>query len=379
VVSENNQHDGGGSYSRRSYLRYGAGGLAVGLAGCAGNGGDGSDGDDGGTDGSDGEDGGSGGDTDDTGDVRWRAGTPGEGSSTFAIANGLSRILDEQESSIDLEVASYSGSNEAIRLVGRGEDAMAGSALPLAAAANRDEEPVPDGPADFTGDNALEYKPVQALNFLDFRMYWITLEGNDIETVDDFEGRDIGVFQRGAAFNNLTLLSVTDMLDKVNEQYVGFNEIASALDTGRIDATGFYAGQGTVPAGWQTQLINDDRVQIVTWSDEQLEQIGDSGYATPAPVQVNDIFEKDLPMETVMGNAIPYGFFPRENLSEERVYQFTKTLLDNADQIAEFSAEVEHFTTQYASESLSPGMPVHSGVARYLKEEDLWNDNLTEA
>jgi len=61
------------------------------------------------------------------------------------------------------------------------------------------------------------------------------------------------------------------------------------------------------------------------------------------------------------------------------VYQFTKTLLDNADQIAEFSAEVEHFDTQYAAESLSPGMPVHSGVARYLKEEDLWNDNLTEA
>jgi len=163
------------------------GGLAVGLAGCTGNSG-GSDSDDGNTDGSDDENGDSGSETE---DVRWRAGTPGEGSSTFAIANGLSRILDEQESSIDLEVASYSGSNEAIRLVGRGEDEMAGSALPLAAAANRDEEPVPDGPADFTGDNALEYKPVQALNFLDFRMYWITLEGNDIETVDDFEGKDI--------------------------------------------------------------------------------------------------------------------------------------------------------------------------------------------
>jgi TRAP transporter TAXI family solute receptor len=363
VTIKKNQNESNTSYSRRNVLSYGAGGLAVGLAGCAGNGGEISDGSS----------------NSEIEDVRWRAGTPGEGSSTFAIANGLSRILDEQGSNIDLEVASYSGSNEAIRLVGRGEDELAGSALPLAAAANRNEEPVPDGPADFTGQNALEFKPVQALNFLDFRMYWITFEDNDIETVNDFEGRNIGVFQRGAAFNNLTLLSVTNMLDKVNEQYVEFNEIASALDTGRIDATGFYAGQGTVPAGWQTQLINDDRVQIVTWSEEQLEQIGDSGYATPAPVQVNDIFEKDLPMETVMGNAIPYGFFPRENLPEERMYQFTKTLLDNADQIAEFSASVEHFTAQYASESLSPGMPVHSGVARYLKEEDLWNDNLTEA
>lgn len=363
---ENNKAKDSSGYGRRNYLKYGLAGLTAGLAGCVGD--NGGNGDDGGN-----------GDNGEPETVRWTAGTPGEGSSTFAIANGMSRILDEQGSSINLEVASYSGSNEAIRLVGRGDDELAGAALPLASAAYNSSEPVPDGPADFTGDNALDIKPVQSLNFLDFTMYWVTLEDNDIDTVSDLEGKNVGVFEQGAAFNNLTILSVLGMLDDVNTRYVPFNSIASALDEGRIDATGIYASQGRTPAGWQTQIINNENVQMVTYSDDQIDQIGSSGYATPAPVYVDDIYSKDLPMDTITGMAIPYGFFTRPEISQDRMYEFTSTLLNNVDQVQQFAESVSHFDAEYAAQSLSPGIPVHSGVAQYLKENDLWRDELSEA
>lgn len=366
MVHENNSQESSNGYSRRSYVKYGLVGISVGLAGCSSSGGSGDGGDN--TE-----------SNQNTESVSWTAGTPGEGSSTFAIANGMSRILDEQGSSVNLEIGSYSGSNEAIRLVGRGDDELAGAALPLASAAYNSSEPVPDGPADFTGDNALEYKPIQTLNFLDFRMYWITLEGSGIETVSDLAGKDVGVFDRGAAFNNLTLLSVTGLLDDVNTRYIPFNSIASALESGRVDASGIYAGQGTVPAGWQTQIINNENVRLVTYSDEQIEEVGNSGYATPSPVFVGDIYDHDLGQDEITGMAIPYGFFARPDLRTDQMYDFTKTLLDNYEQIQQFSSSVEHFDPQYAAESLSPGIPVHSGVAQYLKENDLWRDDLSEA
>jgi TRAP transporter TAXI family solute receptor len=210
-------------------------------------------------------------------------------------------------------------------------------------------------------------------------MYWVTLEDNDIETVSDLEGKNVGVFEQGAAFNNLTILSVLGMLDDVNTRYVPFNSIASALDEGRIDATGIYASQGRTPAGWQTQIINNENVQMVTYSEDQIDQIGSSGYATPAPVYVDDIYSKDLSMDTITGMAIPYGFFTRPEISQDRMYEFTSTLLNNVDQVQQFAESVSHFDAEYAAQSVSPGIPVHSGVAQYLKENDLWRDELSEA
>ncbi|XVH31651.1 TAXI family TRAP transporter solute-binding subunit [Haloferacaceae archaeon DSL9] len=357
-------------FGRRQYIKLGGAAGIAGFAGCLGAEGEPDDDETGSDDDSNG--GGAGG----AGSVSWTVGTPGEGSTLHTIASGFSRILNENDSRVDLQVGSYGGSVEAIRLVGRGDDEIAASALPLASAAYNDEEPVPDGPVDFTGDQAVERKPIQSIMSNDFRLFWITTDDTDIETVADFPGRRIGVTPTGSDFNHLTFLTEIGMLDEVETVNNEFNDIGPALREGRIDASAFYVSGGTVAPGWATEIVGWDNVKIVPYTDEQLAMLDESPYTNIAPTMANEIFDREMPMDELPSCQVPYGFFLRPDLDEELVYEFTKAILDNAEQAREFTAALDSFDATYSAESLAPGIPVHAGAARYYEEEGLWREEL---
>lgn len=341
------------SLNRRKYLTVAAVGTFSGLAGCAG----------------------------DNGEApiseTWTVGTPGEGSTLHNIASAFSRVIDENNDDLELEVGSYGGSEEAIRLVGRGEDEMAASALPLGAAAYNDEEPVPNGPTDFTGDRAVEMKSLQGINPYDFRLFWVTLENSGINTVEDFSGQNVSVGPTGADFNNMTFLAVIDMLDEVETTNNEWEDVAPALQEGRVDAAPLYATNGVVAPGWAAELLSNEDVRIVEYTDDQLDSIADSGYANIDDTYLDEVFEFEQPHDTINSCQVPYGYFFREDLDDEQVYSFTETIFENVEEIQEFDAAAEDFTLEYAAEALGPEIPVHPGLADYLEDEGVWDDDLS--
>lgn len=341
--------------NRRTYLKVASVGALGGLAGCLGG--------------------------DDTGPPigeTWTVGTPGEGSTLHNIASALARVLDQYNDDLDLEVGSYGGSEEAIRLVGRGEDEMAAAALPLGAAAYNNEEPVPDGPTDFTGDSAVETKAFQGINPYDFRLFWITLEDSGIETVEDFAGQDVSVGPTGADFNNMTFLSVAGMLDEVNTTNNEWSDVAPALTEGRIDAGPLYATNGVVAPGWAAELLSNEDVRIVEYTPDQLDAIAASGYANIDDSDLVEIFDIDPPQDTVDSCRVPYGYFFSEELDTDLVYSFVETVFENIEEIQDYDAAAEDFTLEYAAEGLTPEIPVHPGFAEYLQDEGMWDDDLTQ-
>lgn len=348
---------------RRKYLKI-AGGIGVaGLAGCVSQ-----DGGDGGE--------GSGGST------RWVVGTVGEGSTTHAIANAFSRILDENNSSVILSPQGTSGTAEAIRLVGRAENEVTTAAFIQASSAYNNLEPVPGGPIDFTGDQAVEKKALQGLMSNDFRFMWITHADSGIESVSDLAGNTVSVGPTGGDFNFRTFLSELDLIEDLEPRNEEYNAIPGALDEGRVDASGFYATSGRVAPGWASEMVARDDIRVLPYNEDQLQILNDSAYTGLGTVYLDEVFETSSAFEYVgasemTSTLMPYGFFFREDLNPNLVYEVHEIIMDNYEQAQEYTSTLQFFSPEFSAENLQSNFPVHTGAADFYKDRGLWRDDLT--
>jgi TRAP-type uncharacterized transport system substrate-binding protein len=63
---------------------------------------------------------------------------------------------------------------------------------------------------------------------------------------------------------------------------------------------------------------------------------------------------------------------------EDAVYEFTKAILDNSDDVNGYAEYLQKLSPEFATEWLlkTEYGPVHPGAERYYKENDLWTEDL---
>ncbi|WP_282177562.1 TAXI family TRAP transporter solute-binding subunit [Vibrio nereis] len=151
--------------------------------------------------------------------------------------------------------------------------------------------------------------------------------------------------------------------DKFNLAYMGYGGSASALQNGTIDGMNTPAG---VPVGAVTQafaaLGND--IQILSFTDEQIKKAnGEFDLWTKYEIPANTYPGVDTPITTI---AQPNFLAVRDDISEEDVYQLTKTIYENLP----FLQGIHKATKAMAIEKALSGLPLplHPGAARYYKE-----------
>ncbi len=151
--------------------------------------------------------------------------------------------------------------------------------------------------------------------------------------------------------------------DKFNLAFMGYGGSASALQNGTIDGMNTPAG---VPVGAVTQafaaLGND--IQILSFTDEQIKQAnGEFDLWTKYEIPANTYPGVDKPITTI---AQPNFLAVRDDISEEDVYQLTKTIYENLP----FLQGIHKATKAMAIEKALSGLPLplHPGAARYYKE-----------
>lgn len=363
---------------RRKFLAGTAATGIAGLAGCA-SGPDGQDETDGGQSG-DSDSGDQGGDSDsgdqsgDSGSVTWEIGTPGEGSLNFVAAQGFARVLDEGGSSVDLSVGSYSGNEEAIRLVGRGDNAMATGPNILGAAAFNSSNPV-EG-INFSGDRAVQSAPYQTFSFANLRSHWVTLD-DSIETVEDLRGKRVSVATVGSQFIFLAQLSIAGVLEDVEPVNNDWSDIPFALNEGRVDVALGYTFSETVTPGWHQDMAGYEGINLVPYTDSQLQNFEESPLMRLAPVPANELYEADIGVDEVQAPTSDYALWLGQDTSEDAAYDFVETIFDNPEQVQEFHGALGEFDPESAVSGLASDIPVHPGVAQYYQDNDLWRDGLT--
>ncbi len=356
--------------SRRNFLKAASAASVVGLAGCSsgGDGGDGGDGSDGGS--SDGSDGNSGGESSTT-----TLTMTGSGTFSLGTAQALQRALEEESDSVELQVSDSGGNPASVQLYNNGEtDSYSTENFTLVGAQNG-QEPFSE-PQDVAP---------QGFNNLVFHYYWMALDGSGIQTTQDILEQDVNVWMFPAAWGSRLLQEVLYQnmgeWENIEEKIVNLpaGDLARAIGEGRVDA---FFGQGASYAGipgWATEIEAREDVHVVETSDELISAVEDTPSIEPEEIEPYG-WSQDVGADSVMAwnNGVQFCF--GEDVPADAVYEMARVSHEHPDVLQNsMSQYLDHSDPSSMNSFLLPDVPIHPGAAEFFREQDIWDDSMTEA
>jgi len=348
------------------------------LAGCTGGGGSGGDGSSGG--GGEGSDGGSS-DGSDGGSSGYQYPetsltyvVSAEGTATYTMFVTLSSLLSEKDHPIQMDTQASGGQVGTTRLIsqGRFEIGMGGGPPTIQA---------------INGEGPYEKKHVlyQANPILVAPMFIYVRDDSDITSLQDLDGMAISTGPTGSQPGLLTQGVLDHMDDPIDLEinHMGYEEAALAMLDGKYPGMAGYMFKGAsgdgILAPWGQQMVQQGDVRALPWPEGAAQRyIDDSGYIATTVGENEDLpFTVREPFLCVTNYVIT---LMNENLSNDVAYAYMKLLDDYEDELKERAPVWGAWTDTFSKDPLAftaADIPVHPGVAEYLKERDLWKDDFT--
>jgi len=174
--------------------------------------------------------------------------------------------------------------------------------------------------------------------------------------------------------NALAALGVKHVYTQVDLSNAG-----SALQSGTIDAMIVYYTGGVVPAPWLTEASLSVDWSGLNPSAEERATLEAKGVAME-DVDASKISKNDIHVKKLMLSPFYWGFDIGMNMSADQVYKMLTIVDKNADQLAKLDGDFEQiahgrladFQTK-ALEQTWDLIPIHPGLAKFLKEKGKWN------
>ena len=153
---------------------------------------------------------------------------------------------------------------------------------------------------------------------------------------------------------------------------------ADALQAGSIVGSATYTTAGrSLPAYWKETEIRMD-IRVVNPCPDEVAKIKAAGLAV-VEVDPKGAFSKSVGPATLMGVPILFAYNAGTNIPEDVVYKMVAVFYKNKDDLAKnepgFIAMAKDFVGMQAQGiNANPDIPVHPGLARFLKEHKAWNN-----
>lgn len=275
----------------------------------------------------------------------------------YPLAGGMSRIIHNHSEIISLTVESSGASAVNSRMIGSGDLDMAIVQNDVAYYAYNGEGAFDSPITNIRGMFILYPEPVQL----------IAAAGSGIESPADLAGKRValGPLGSGAEVNALQVLEAAGLSedDLAMAERLEAQEAADYIKDGRLDAA-FY----TVAVG--ASVIAD----LAVMTDIYLVNIeGDiaetliSTYPFYANLTIEEGAYTGVP--TAQTVSILSMVICHEDLSEDLVYNFTKTIFENLEDIQRAHSAGQFVTLESALDWM--GIPIHPGAEKYFKEVGL--------
>jgi TRAP transporter TAXI family solute receptor len=196
--------------------------------------------------------------------------------------------------------------------------------------------------------------------------------------LSDFSGKP--VFYTPAGFMNWLNFQRIDKTLGYDFKHVQIDPKtqSDALQAGTIVGSVAYtvAGRSLAPYWKETEVRMD--VHVVNPCPEEVAKLKAAGL-TITPIDPKAAFTKDVGVKEILGVPILFAYNVRPDLPEEVVYKMLSAFHQNRDKLASidpgFSALAKDFVgMQVAGINANPDIPVHLGLAKFLKEHKAWND-----
>jgi TRAP-type uncharacterized transport system substrate-binding protein len=153
---------------------------------------------------------------------------------------------------------------------------------------------------------------------------------------------------------------------------------SDALKGGTVAASVAYttSGRSLVPYWKETEIRMD--LKIVNPCPDEVAKLKAAGLSV-TDVDPN-VFAKDVGVKAIQGVPILFGYNVRADMPEDVVYKLISAFYNSRDALAKadpgFGPMAKDFVgMQVAGISANPNVPVHAGLAKFLKEQKAWNEN----
>jgi len=225
-----------------------------------------------------------------------------------------------------------------------------------------------------TGPVPKAYKNLRSVSMLwqNVEHFVVSKEFAETGTIADMtnlygESFSIGARNSGTEGSGRFILGQLGIdLDKIDLAYLGYGPSADALQNGNIEGMNIPAG---VPASAVTRAYANmgDEITTLDFTADQLAQVNSEFELwTPYTIPAGTYPNQEKAIETI---AQPNILAVRADVSEEDVYQITKTIYANLP----FLNNIHPATKAMALEKAIAGlpMPLHPGAVRFYQEQGL--------
>lgn len=225
--------------------------------------------------------------------------------------------------------------------------------------------------------------PLQGWYYVPIAYCVITTPKSGINSLHDLAGRRVFPNIAGGGVYDVykEILTKMGIWDKMEKRQMGFMEAPDALKLGTIEAICAYTVcKGLVGPSWMKNLDNRMDLKIIVPTQEEKEFIRKMSGLT-----CGRNFNKWMKPENqarnsgeLWGWSFGYGFHPGADMPTEVMYKIYKAWIEHAkgdlaatNSLLKIYAE-DPIRNQIEAISEIPEIPIHPGVAKYLKEKGLW-------
>jgi TRAP transporter TAXI family solute receptor len=153
---------------------------------------------------------------------------------------------------------------------------------------------------------------------------------------------------------------------------------SDALKAGTIVGSTTYttAGKSLAPYWKETEIRMD--IAVVNPCPDEVAKLRAAGLAV-VDVDPKGAFTKDVGPKMLQGVPILFGYNARLDMPEAIVYKMVKAFYDKKDELVKLDAGFtpmakDFIGMQVQGINANPQVPVHPGLAKFLKEHKAWND-----
>ena len=151
-----------------------------------------------------------------------------------------------------------------------------------------------------------------------------------------------------------------------------------ALEQGTIVGSAIYttAGRSLAPYWKETEVRMD--IRVINPCPDEVTKLKAAGLAV-AEVDAKGAFAKSVGPSMLQGVPILFGYNARTDMPEAVVYKMVKAFYEKRDELVKldpgFTPMAKDFIgMQVQGINANPQIPVHPGLAKFLKEHKAWND-----
>ncbi|MEW6377042.1 MAG: immunogenic protein [Thermodesulfobacteriota bacterium] len=303
----------------------------------------------------------------------WRWGTADPGSYGYRVAVFMADFLRRGMPNYDVTVYPYVSTTANIKsfLLGELESVY------LAEPGLRDLYSFTKAYKDF--EPQVKEMPVQSFWSYTMETHILTLpERKDkFRTWEDLDGKKIFMTTAGYMNHINIFRAMRDICGlKITHVEVDSAKVADALRAGTIDAVASYTTALVSLPTWAKTLDVATPLQGVNPSPEQIKKLTAAGFA-PAKIDMKKAYTRDLGVDVLYGVPFYFGYHHGLRFAEEGVYKALK-VFEAATELPKLDPGFGPLAKDFAGFQVLgirsiPEIPVHPGLARYLKEKGLWN------